>query len=131
MTTCTTSPILPTAGDDHWPCRIRSPTLLTSQISLPVFLLTAIIEGALGEGMLTWLSSCPFDVLTKIKSPYITGDELDMLCGCAPTSSIMSNFQMMSASVLPVSFSSLYGPLFSPSRKPLVSRHISSPRFVT
>ena len=29
----------------------------------------AMIEGARGEGMLTWLSSCPFDVLTKIRLP--------------------------------------------------------------
>ena len=41
-----------------------------------------------------------------------------MLCGNDPTSSIMSNIQMMSGSFLPVSFSSLYGPSFSPSWKP-------------
>src|ERR1700674_3102839 len=53
IATCTTSPILPTAAEDHWPCRMRSPTLLTSHASLPVFLLTAIMEGAFGDGMWT------------------------------------------------------------------------------
>jgi hypothetical protein len=57
--------------------------------------------------MFTWLSSWPFDVLTKIRSPWITGEEFARLCGKAPTSSIMSNFQTMSASCGPVSFSSL------------------------
>src|SRR6516225_10559482 len=78
ITTCTTSPILPTAAEDHWPCRMRSPTLFTSHTFLPVVLFTAIIEGARGDGICTWLSSCPFDVLTKIRSPYMTGDELDI-----------------------------------------------------
>src|ERR1039458_9808706 len=41
MTTCTTSPILPTAGDDHCPCRMRSPTLFTSQTFLPELDLSA------------------------------------------------------------------------------------------
>jgi hypothetical protein len=60
-----TSPIFPTAGEDHWPCRIRSPTdLLSSHTSFPLVLSRAMIAGALGEGTLTWLSSCPFDVLT-------------------------------------------------------------------
>ena len=54
----------PTDGVDHWPWRIRSSTELSSQTSFPVFLLIAMIDGARGEGMLTWLSSCPFDVLT-------------------------------------------------------------------
>jgi hypothetical protein len=52
-------------------------------------------------------------VLTKIRSPYITGDEFARLCGSDPTSSIMSNFQTMSAFVSPVSFSSVTGPSFS------------------
>src|SRR5204863_5353771 len=116
MTTCTTSPILPTAAEDHWPCRMRSPTLLTSHASLPVFLFTAIMEGARGDGIWTWLSSCPLDVLTKIRSPYDTGDEFAMLCGDEPTSSIMSNFQMTLAPPLP---------------SPLVSRQTSSQRLVT
>ena len=41
----------------------------------------------------------------------MTGDEFDMLCGYAPTSSIMSNDQMTSASCGPVSFSSVTGPV--------------------
>jgi hypothetical protein len=58
------SPILPTVTEAHWPWRILSKTELSSQTSLPVFLLTAMMAGAFGEGTLTWLSSCPFDVLT-------------------------------------------------------------------
>jgi hypothetical protein len=55
---------VPTEGDDHWPCRILSKTELSSQVSLPSFLLRAMIAGAFGDGMLTWLSSWPFDVIT-------------------------------------------------------------------
>src|SRR6266481_8916540 len=110
--TMSTPPIFPTVGEDHWPCRILSKTELSSHTSLPVVLLTAMIAGAFGEGMCTWLSSCPFDVLTNTRSPQMTGDEFDMLCGYDPTSSIMSNDQMTSASFGPVSFSSVTGPLF-------------------
>ena len=56
--------MLPTAGVDHWPCRILSPTELSSHTSLPVVLSTAMIDGAFGDGMLTWLSSWPLPVLT-------------------------------------------------------------------
>src|SRR5262245_11961645 len=56
LTTCTTSPIVPIDGDDHWPWRILSKTELSSQTSLPDCLLTAMSAGALGEGMFTWLS---------------------------------------------------------------------------
>src|SRR4030095_12576962 len=80
-TTCTTPPISPTDGVDHWPCRIRSSTELSSHTSLPVFLSIAMIEGARGDGMLTWLSSWPFEVLRKIRLPHITGDEFARLCG--------------------------------------------------
>src|SRR5438105_9335420 len=120
----------PTEGVDHWPCRIRSSTELSSQTSLPVFLLIAMIAGAFGDGMWTWLSSCPFDVLTYSRSPRITGDEFDMLCGYEPTSSIMSNDQMTSASFGPLSFSSVTGPSFFPSRNPLISRHHTTPRLL-
>ena len=101
ITAWTTSPIFPTAADDHCPCRMRSPTELSSQASLPVCLLTAMMDGARGEGMCTWLSSWPLEVLTKIRSPYDTGEELDILCGWDPTSSIMSNFQISFACLLP------------------------------
>src|SRR5687768_11435607 len=74
-TTWTTSPIRPTEGVDHWPWRMRSSTELSSQTSFPVVLLTAMIDGARGDGMFTWLSSWPFDVLTKMRSPQTTGDE--------------------------------------------------------
>ena len=50
------------------------------------------------------LSSWPLEVLTKIRSPYETGDEFARLCGSDPTSSIMSNRQTISALVSPVSF---------------------------
>src|SRR5262245_39418427 len=60
----TTPPISATVGDDHWPCRMRSSTELSSHTTFPVFLLTAMIDGARGDGMFTWLSSWPFDVLT-------------------------------------------------------------------
>src|SRR6476659_8564983 len=123
--------MLPTAGVDHWPCRILSVTELSSHASSPVTLSMAMIAGAFGDGMCTWLSSCPFDVLTNIKSPQITGDEFDMLCGYEPTSSIMSNDQITSGSVCPVSFSSVTGPSFLPSRKPLTSRHHTTPRLLT
>src|SRR6185369_3997664 len=120
-------PIFPTEGVDHWPCRMRSSTELSSHTSLPVFLLIAMIDGAFGDGMFTWLSSWPLDVETYSRSPQITGDEFDMLCGYDPTSSIMSNDQMTSASLGPVSFSSVTGPSFLPSRKPLMSRHHTTP----
>src|SRR5687767_7634902 len=80
-TTCTTPPIVPTEGVDHWPCRIRSSTELSSHTSFPVDLLSAMIDGARGDGMLTWLSSCPFDVLRNTRSPQTTGEEFDRLCG--------------------------------------------------
>jgi hypothetical protein len=54
------------------------------------------MDGAFGDGTFTWLSSCPFDVLTKSRLPWATGDELARLCGNAPTSSIMSKIQMKS-----------------------------------
>ncbi len=73
--------MVPTDGVDHWPCRMRSSTELSSHTSLPVSLLSAMIDGAFGDGMLTWLSSCPFDVLTKSRSPKVTGDEFARLCG--------------------------------------------------
>src|SRR5687768_243269 len=63
ITTCMVSPIMPTAGDDHCPCRIFSPTELSSHTSLPVVLSTAMTDGAFGDGTLTWLSSWPFEVL--------------------------------------------------------------------
>ena len=64
MTTCTVSPILPTAGEDHCPWRILSPGDASSHTSLPVVLSSAMIAGDFGDGTLTWLSSWPFDVLT-------------------------------------------------------------------
>src|SRR5829696_6655895 len=68
-TTCSTPPIVPTAGVDHCPCRMRSSTELSSHTSFPVVLSRAMIDGARGDGMLTWLSSWPFDVETKTRLP--------------------------------------------------------------
>src|SRR3990170_1969721 len=56
-TTCITPPISPTVGVDHWPCRMRSSTELSSHASFPVFLLRAMMDGARGDGIFTWLSS--------------------------------------------------------------------------
>src|SRR6185312_4500485 len=109
---------------------MRSWTELSSHASSPVTLSSAMIAGAFGDGMWTWLSSCPFDVLTYTRSPKMTGDEFDMLCGYEPTSSIMSNDQMTSASFMPDNFSSVTGPSFLPSRKPLMSRHQTTPRLL-
>src|SRR5688500_12742499 len=53
LTTCTISPTLATAIDAHWPCRMFSLTELSSHASFPVFLSTAMMEGALGEGTCT------------------------------------------------------------------------------
>src|SRR5688572_1874778 len=77
--TWSTPPMVPTVGVDHWPWRIRFSTELSSHTSLPVVLLSAMIAGAFGEGMFTWLSSWPFDVLTKSRSPQTTGDEFARL----------------------------------------------------
>ncbi len=88
----------------------------------------AMIDGAFGDGMLTWLSSWPLPVLQYSRSPSATGEQLARLCGNAPTSSIMSNIQMMSGSFLPVSFSSLIGPSFSLSWKPSMSAATIWPR---
>ena len=90
-----------------------------------------MMAGAFGDGTCTWLSSCPFDVLTNRRSPQMTGEEFDMLWGYEPTSSIMSNCQMTSASCGPVSFSLVTGPSFFPSRNPLMSRQRTTPRLLT
>jgi len=45
------------------PCSTFSPTELSSHTSLPVSRLTAMIDGAFGDGTLTWLSSWPLPVL--------------------------------------------------------------------
>src|SRR5262245_11958403 len=63
-TTCTVSPIWPTAGEDHWPWRIFAPGDASSHTSLPLVLSRAMSAGAFGDGTLTWLSSWPFDVET-------------------------------------------------------------------
>src|SRR5262245_51081660 len=110
---------------------MRSSTELSSHTSLPVFLFSAMIDGALGDGMCTWLSSCPFEVLKNTRSPQITGDEFDMLCGKLPISFIMSNDQMTSGSCGPVNVSSVTGPSFLPSMKPSVSTHQTTLRLLT
>ena len=54
-----------------------------------------------------------------------------MFRGDTPSSLIMSSFQTMSASFGPLEASPWNGPSFAPSANPSVSRHTSSPRFVT
>src|SRR4051794_4200584 len=125
-----TPPILPTEGVDHWPWRMFLPTELSSHASSPVTLLTAMIAGAFGDGTFTWLSSWPFDVLTRMRSPNETGDEFERLCGYEPTCSIMSKNHSASASCGPVSFSLVIGP-WLPSLKPFRSTHHRTPRLLT
>ena len=62
--------------------------------------------------------------------PNTTGDELARLCGYAPTCSIMSNDQITSASLGPVSFSLVIGPAL-PSENPLMSMHQTTARLLT
>src|SRR5687768_10033763 len=81
ITTWSSPAIRPAAGDDHWPCRIRSFTELSLQTSFPVSLCTAMSEGARGEGTFTWVSSWPLEVPTYTRSPKDTGDELARLWG--------------------------------------------------
>jgi hypothetical protein len=107
-----------------------SPTWFASQTSAPVSLSTAMIAGADGEGRFTWLSSWPFEVFTKMRFPWTTGFEFDMLWGKEPSSSIMSSRQMTSPSVGDWRTSSVTGPSL-PLAMPWTSRASSSPRFVT
>jgi len=76
-------------------------------------------------------SSTPLLVLTKRKSPALVTLQEHMLCCETPSCFIMSSTQTMSASSWACSFSAVKGPSFSPSRKPSVSRHFTSPRLVT
>src|ERR1035438_1818794 len=62
MTTWAAPPTVAAAGDDPLPSRILSPTLFTCQASLPVFLSTAITEGAFGAGTRCRFSSWPLAV---------------------------------------------------------------------
>src|ERR1019366_7815692 len=115
-TTCAAPPAVATAGDDHCPSRILSPTLFTCQASLPVFLSTAIMEGARGAGTRWRFSSWPLDVPAITRSPKETGDEFAWLRGDTPSSLIMSNFHTTFALPLP---------------SPCVSRQTNSQRLVT
>src|SRR2546428_10609399 len=107
------------------------PGLLSDQSTLPVRLSIARKLGASGYCTLVWPSSTPFDVQTNRTSPAQVTEQLQALCCDTPSSAIRSTRQTMSASSLFSFGSSLYGPSFSPSRKPSASRHIISLRLVT
>src|SRR5688500_14344426 len=114
---------------------------LSSATSLPVFLFDAMKLGEFGEGMFTCVQSCPFDVQANTKSSATSTEQFDALCGHTPSSSILSYFQMMSASFGPIVALGFPGPatycassLNSPSLpldNPSASRHITSQRLVT
>src|ERR1039457_7080513 len=132
---------------------MRGPIFASSSArNSPVRLSSAMRLGALGEGMLECVQSCPLDVFTYTTSPIISGAQSDALCGNTPSSLIMSYCQMMSASFGPDSIggarrsvglplsritslttylaSSLNGPSF-PSAIPLLSRQSTSQRLLT
>ena len=69
-----------------------------------------IRQGALGLGMVVWVQSTPFEVVTTTLSPAISGPQTVMLWGKTPNSCRMSKRQMMSASVGPTSTGGLPGP---------------------
>src|SRR5215510_3150646 len=107
----------------------------------PVFLLSAMKLGELGEGMFEWVQSWPFEVQANTVSSAMITEQFDALCGNTPSSSIMSYFQMMSASLGPIFAGGLPGPatycassLNGPSLPldmPFTSRHMTSQRLVT
>ncbi len=96
-----------------------------------MFLFTAMKLGASGWGISMWLSSTPFEVRRKMRSPTTSGELVARLWGKTVSSSIMSSTQMKSPSILSWYFSWVKGPSFSPSRKPSTSAQISSQRFET
>src|SRR5436190_604889 len=114
----------------------------SSATNSPVFLLRAIKLGESGDGMFECVQSCPLDVQAYTRSSRTSTEQLEALCGNTPSSSIISYFQMMSASLgpalaggLPVSItkylaSSLNGPSL-PFAIPFMSKHITSQRLVT
>src|SRR5438093_900723 len=109
-------------GEDHWPCMMFDPGLLSVQRTFPVDLVMARKLGASGYCTLSCASSTPFDVHTSRRSPAEVSEQLHALCCETPSSDIRSKLQTISASSLFSLGSSLYGPSFFPSRKPSVSR---------
>src|SRR5687768_7699195 len=120
----------PTEGVDHWPWRIRSSTELSSQTSFPVFLLTAMIDGARGEGTLTWLSSCPFDVVPQTRSPEPNRDQWPMFGAESPAPPLMAKDHTTSPAPWLGSGRLVTGPSFHLSRRSSLARHITTPRLV-
>ena len=90
-----------------------------------------MMAGAFGEGMLTWLSSWPFDVLTKIRSPYDTGESSPC---CAGSDAELLHHVEAPDDVdvgLARGLLVLERAVVVLSRKPSMSTAISSPRFDT
>ena len=87
-------PTLPKAGEDQfeWSVRAATPTA-SSPNSSPVFLSSMIRQGALGLGMVVWVQSTPFEVVTTSLSPAISGPQTVMLWGKTPNSWRMSKRQ--------------------------------------
>src|SRR5689334_680884 len=92
-------------GLHHCPCMMFLPGELSFHSSLPVLRSRQISVGASGEGKLTWLLSTPLLVQTKTRSPTMSGEQFDALCGWTLSSRRMSYSQMMSASVASLYFS--------------------------
>ena len=70
-------------------------------------------------------------MFTKRRLPAAVTLQEHILCCDTPRAVIMFNTHTTSASVSASVLSSVKGPSFSPSRKPSVSRHLTSPRLLT
>ena len=81
--------------------------------------------GARGDGTRVWPSFRPLEVETISRSPTGNTSLLVASWGKTPRRPHMSSSQTMSAAVWSWKISCRYGPLFSPSRKPRVSRQRS------
>src|SRR5262245_35285398 len=97
---CSTPPRTPKAGEDHCPCMMLLPGDLSVQRTSPVTLFNATKLGAFGWATSLCASSTPFDVHTNSVSPTAVTEQLDALCGEAPSLPIISSFQTTSASSL-------------------------------
>src|SRR6478609_716671 len=119
-------PITPYAGFDHCPCMMFRPGRLLFQISFPVFLFRQTKLGASGNGMLMWFSSTPLAVVTYSRSPTMSGEQSDMLCGNTLNWSIRLTDQRTSPS-MGLWYFSFWNP-WLPSANPLASRQTTSHR---
>src|SRR3954453_11754236 len=87
-------------GLDHCPCMMSLPGALLDHSTFFDFLSMARKLGASGAGMALWLMSTPLEVITNSVSPTISGEQVDRLCGCTPSSFIMSSFHSTLPSTL-------------------------------